>query len=90
MLDRPDIDWTKPVQWNSGEPCTAERVDGFILITLDQRPNAIRDFMRLKHFQDSLVVYEDDGTVVSDPPIEAWVENVERPSHAMESIIGTF
>lgn len=96
MIDRPPVDWSQPVQWNTGEPCTAERVSGFILIHLTENkvPPALYGFMRRKHFKDTLVVHEDDGTVMvslADYPIpDTWVENVGRAAHPMEAMLATF
>lgn len=94
MLTRPPIDWSQPVQWMNGDPATAERVQGFILITLGKRyPKEIHPLMRRKHFKDSLVVHEDTGvpvTSLAEYAPEAWIENVVKKVHPIEAIAGTF
>ena len=94
MLTRPPIDWTRPVQWMNGDPAEAERVNGFILITIGERyPREIDAIMQRKHFQDSIVVHEDTGVPavgLGEYAPEAWIENVERPINPMEALIGAF
>jgi hypothetical protein len=95
LLERPPVDWKRPVQWMNGDPCTAERVSGFILITLDERyPKEIEEIMAQKHFKDSLVVHEDTGvpvTTLAQYAPDAWVENIERAElRPWEEHVGTF
>lgn len=92
-LEKPKIDWAKPVQWMNGDPCTAEHVDGFIIVTLqDSYPPEILDLLTNMHFKGQLVVHEDTGvpmTGLGNYAPNAWVENVEKqlsPWHEIEGI----
>ena len=91
FTDRPPVDWSKPVQFNDGTPCTAERVSGFILVTFDPdvHPYGMPD-PRPVAFRDSVVCYEDDGTIYGHEDAPCWVENVERKHHPIASIFATF
>lgn len=94
LLERPPIDWSRPVEWNTGEPAIAERVSGFILITIgDVYPRAIDAIMQRKHFQDTIVVHEDTGVPcvgLGEYAPDAWIQNVERIAHPIEAIFATF
>lgn len=92
MFDKPTPDWTKPVRFNTGEPVQAERVSSHILITFDPNnyPPALEPVLATKHFKDTFVVYEDDGTIVGHDHAPIWVENTTRTVHPMEAIYGSF
>lgn len=95
VLTRPPIDWSKPVQWMNGDPAQAERIQGFVLITLgDKYPKEIEPIMKHKHFKDSLVVHEDTGapiiSVTGNVEPEAWIENRNRERSMWEDIEGSF
>lgn len=91
FTERPPVDWSKPVQFNDGTPCTAERVSGFILVTFDPdaRPAGMPD-PRPVAFRDSLVCYEGDGSIYGCEDAPCWVENVGRKAHPIASIFATF
>ncbi len=94
ILDRTPIDWSKPVRWNTGEPATAERVSGFILVTLGETyPRAIDAIMQRKHFKDSIVVHEDTGIPcvgLGEYAPDAWLENVEVNACPWRELEGSF
>lgn len=90
LIDRPPVDWSKPVRFNTGEVCAVERVMGYVMVTFGEIPAALKEFVEAKHFKDSCVVYEDDGSIVGNTDLPVWVENVERDEHPMEALIGTF
>jgi hypothetical protein len=93
LIDRAPIDWSKPVQFNDGTPCIAERVSGFIVITFDEdHPPAGLPIPHqdLRHFRDSMVCYEDDGAIYGFEDATLRVENVDRPAHPLDDIFATF
>lgn len=93
ILERPPIDWSQPVRWNTGEACTAERASGFILITLTDVPMALTGHLARRHFQDTVVVHEDSGvpvTTLAEYAPDCWVENVIRQRHHIEDFVGMF
>lgn len=95
MLERPPIDWSQPVHWNTGDPVEAvERYSGHIIIMLGATyPKELEPLMDLKHFKDSLVVYEDTGEPLAPADIHSpncWIENVNVTPHPIEAIAGTF
>lgn len=99
MLEPPPIDWTKPVQWNTGEECRVDPVhdldDRFILIGLGKRyPSSIYNLAQRKSDQrEAVVVHADTGvpvTTLAEYAPDAWIENVEKEVSPWEEIAGTF
>lgn len=94
MLERPPIDWSRPIQWMNGDPATAESVQGFKVVHLGERyPKEIKALMQARHFKDTIVVHEDTGAPMDPlspvPPI-AWVENIDVQRHPIEELEGMF
>lgn len=95
MLERPPIDWTQQVQWNTGDPVKAvERSYGHVIIMLGPTyPKELEPLMAMKHFKDSLVVYEDTGEPGVPLHMEApacWIENVDKKPNPWAEVAGSF
>lgn len=93
LLERPPIDWTQPIQWNTGEPAQAERSYGYVIITFDEDhpcPEQIEPWLQQKHFKDSLIVYEDTGYCMGWECYDAWIENVNATPHPLAALEGAF
>jgi hypothetical protein len=95
MLERPPIDWSRPVQWMNGDPIDHVEwaTEGTVIWLTDRCPAEIEPLMQRKHFKRHILVYSDTGvpmTSLGEYAPEAWVENVNPIEHPMAHLVGTF
>ena len=93
MLERPPINWSQPIRWNTGEPAQAEWEWGHVLINFDEDHPAPKDLLpwiATKCFKDSVVVYQDTGYCMGWECYDTWIENVAVEPHPIAAIAGTF